>query len=111
MLSVLTFNCNKGNCNVQNIGRILLESNADVICLQEFNDKVANSLIEYKLENSYVFITAPMNQGWFSTVIYSRFPVVKSNYLTLKGKSRRNIQVTLLVNGQFVDVVSIHLDP
>jgi endonuclease/exonuclease/phosphatase family metal-dependent hydrolase len=110
MLSVLTFNCNKGNCNIQNIGKILVDSNADVICLQEFNDKVANSLKQYKLENSYVFITSPMNQGWSSNVIYSRFPVIKSKFYDIKGKARQNIHVTVLVNNQNVDVVSVHLE-
>ena len=111
MFSVLTFNCNKGNCNVKNIGRILIDSNADVICLQEFNEKVATSLIQYNMENSYVFITSPTSQGWSSTVIYSRFPVVKSKYFDIKGKARKNIQVTLSVNNQSINVMTVHLDP
>jgi len=111
MLSVLSFNCNKGNCNVDNIGPLLINSNADIICLQEFNQKVAISLQPYKLEEKYVYITAPFNQGWSSNVIYSRFPVIKSNYFPLEGKSRLSILARILVNNNILDIVCVHFDP
>jgi endonuclease/exonuclease/phosphatase family metal-dependent hydrolase len=111
MFSVLTFNCDKGNCNIDNIGPILRDSNADVICLQEFNQKVAIALLPYKLEEQYVFITAPLNQGWSSNVIYSRFPVIKSNNYTVEGKSRLSILARVLVANNPVDIVCVHLDP
>ena len=111
MLSVLTFNCNKGACNVDNIGSILRNSNPDIICLQEFNQKVATALQPYKFEDEYVFITAPLNQGWSSNVIYSRLPVTKSKYYSVEGKSRINILIRVLFNNNYVDVVCAHLDP
>ena len=111
MLSVLSFNCNKGNCNIDNIGSILHNSNADIICLQEFNQKVAVALQPYKLEENYVFITAPYNQGWSGNVIYSRFPVIKTNYFSLEGKSRLSILARILVNNRNIDIVCIHFDP
>ncbi len=111
MLSVLTFNCNKGDCFLNNIGFILLSSNADIICLQEFDQKVANSLIPYKFEDQYVFITCPLNQGWSSTVIYSKYPVIKSSYTDVKGKSRKNIMIRILFQEKLIDIISIHLDP
>lgn len=111
MLSVLTFNCDKGNCNIGNIGPLLRDCNADVICLQEFNQKVATALLSYKLEDQYVFVTAPLNQGWSSNVIYSRLPVVKSSYYAVEGKSRLSILARVLFQNEPVDIVCIHLDP
>ena len=111
MLSVLTFNCDKGNCNVDRIGPLLQKSNADVICLQEFSPKVATSLAPYNLEKEYVFLTSPFSQGWSENVIYTRLPVIKTNFLPVEGKSRVNISATVLLDNTPIEVVCIHLDP
>ena len=64
---------NKGNCKLvpnrtSYLGDIISRINADVICLQEYSQGVAQQLAPYKLEDSYIFITHPVSQGWSGQV-------------------------------------------
>lgn len=111
MITLLTFNCNKGNCNINNVCKIINDSNADIICLQEFNMNIASSLSKYELEKKYIFITSPLNQGWSQNVIYSKFPIVKTDFHYIEGKSRCNILITVIVEQQLIDIICAHLEP
>lgn len=109
MFRVISYNCNKGLCS-GSIGNIITEANADIICLQEFNQVVAEHLIPYNLQDSYIFITSPLTQGWSSNVIYSRFPIIKSSILQLSGKSRQTQIVTVSTPNAHITIACIHLD-
>jgi endonuclease/exonuclease/phosphatase family metal-dependent hydrolase len=112
MLRVLSLNCNKGNCNGQYLGSLILEANADVICLQEFNHKVAEYLVPFKLEETYIFINSPESQGWSANVIYTKVPIVKTSFLKVEGKSRLTVVVEILIGGnKTINIACVHLDP
>ena len=112
MLRVLSLNCNRGSCNGERIASIVNKANADVICFQEFNHRVIEYLVPLNLEQDYIFINPPQSQGWSGNVIYSKFPILKTQFIPLQGKSRLTIVVKILFRkGKEIDIVCLHLDP
>lgn len=110
-IKILSYNCNKGNCKFGEIGDIIKTVNADIICLQEYGQIVAQHLESYKLEDSYVFITSPIYQGWSGNVIYSKLPIIKSRFLELEGKARKTPVITVETLNGNLTIACIHLDP
>lgn len=109
---ILTLNCNKGNCKSGNsIGNLILNHDPDIICFQEYNHIVAQQLVPYKLENQYIFINSAISQGWSGNVIYTKFPVLKSTFIEIEGKSRKVPIITVLSSNGPVTIANIHLDP
>lgn len=112
VFSVLTYNCNRGLCkDYGSIGDLIVSTNADIVCLQEYNVNVSQQLEPYKLENYYVFITPPMVQGWVWNVIYSKFPVVKTRFLELEEKSKHTPIITLQLPDRLLTIACVHLEP
>lgn len=112
MLRVLSLNCNRGSCHGERISSIVSKANADILCFQEFNHRVVEYLAELNLEQNYIFISPPQSQGWSGNVIYSKFPVVKTLFLSLQGKSRVTLVVRILFRtGKEIDIACVHLDP
>jgi endonuclease/exonuclease/phosphatase family metal-dependent hydrolase len=110
-ISVLSYNCNKGNCKIGSIGSIITESDPDIICLQEYNQTIALELVPYNLEEKYVFITSNLYQGWSGNVIYSKFPVIKSKFIQNEGKSRVTPIIQVQTAKTIITVACVHLEP
>lgn len=111
MFSILSLNCNQGKCGVENISEFLHTCNADIICLQEFSQNIAQSLELYNFYEKYIFVTSPVHQGWSENVIFSKFPIVNTKSYEQEGKKRRSIHITFLYQRIEIVCVCIHLEP
>ncbi|CAH6419047.1 Hypothetical protein HVR_LOCUS239 [uncultured virus] len=114
-LRILSYNCDKGNCKlapgkVSYIGNIITQANADIVCLQEYSQTVAQQLLPYRLEESYIFITSPINQGWSENIIYSKLPILKSWFVEMDGKNRKSPIITVQTSNGPITIACIHLD-
>lgn len=106
MVLVLTYNCNQGKGNVKNLCKLIKNSQADIICLQEFNDTIKSSLIL----NQYTLIEPPGNQGWFKNVIYTKLSIRGSpTYLSLNNMKRQIPIVSLRYGRNVINVACLHL--
>lgn len=106
MFSILTYNCNQGKGNVENLCKIINKSETDIICLQEFTSKIKDKL---KL-NGYVLVEPSGKQGWFRNVIYTRLERnLEVSFLKLSTMIRQVPVIKFRYQNKMVTVANIHL--
>jgi endonuclease/exonuclease/phosphatase family metal-dependent hydrolase len=104
-LRVVTYNCHQGKGNLTQLAREIAITNADIICLQEYNKKVGEAL---KL-GGYEQVAPKGNQGWFRNIIYTRLPIILRETFGLKDIAREAVAAHVKYNGQQICVVCLHL--
>ena len=105
MISIVTYNCNQGRGNIKRLSKILENSDADVICLQEFNSKVKDN-INLK---GYILVEPSIKQGWFKNVIYTKYPPIKISFISLSTLARSVPAIKILVGHKKLTIVNVHL--
>ncbi|MBX9667230.1 MAG: endonuclease/exonuclease/phosphatase family protein [Candidatus Obscuribacterales bacterium] len=90
-LCVMTINVNSRNANFQNVAKVLEESKADVICLQELHPQMSEYLAANLKTYPHQFVVPRIDN--FGTGIYSKHP--------LKDKSSIPIPKRMLPNESF----------
>lgn len=91
--------------------KYLQESNADIICLQEFiwsrklkHEDIDNALKNYPYKHYYKF-------GFLNGLgCYSKFPILSANPIKFNSKNNGSIAYRMLINGDTVLVVNNHLE-
>lgn len=114
VISILTYNVQGYKSRVRSskntktrIADFIEQSNADIICIQEF------SAIEYK---SYVseypyWVKSNIDVPYKSVLgIFSKFPIIKKGYLELPNSINNAMFVDINVNDRPVRLYNIHLE-
>ncbi|KAL9643065.1 hypothetical protein ABK040_003866 [Willaertia magna] len=137
--SILTYNVNfvytrdgKGDDNSKKIFKALLESNADIICLQETHPGFETFLLNYQnkqLSNIYPFIIFRHHGGSGGMAFLSKFKILENSlqYIQLEREKGswfpmyliqielfnygNDIIVNNIVNNKIIQIVNVHLRP
>lgn len=96
-ITLLTFNVEAGNHDVEGLAAAVLESGAQLVALQELNEEVGLRLAErLRATHPYADLApCPPCGDWGSLGVLSAFPVTPVD-ADLEGPSPRNPQVTLV---------------
>ncbi|MCD6290943.1 MAG: endonuclease/exonuclease/phosphatase family protein [Anaerolineae bacterium] len=108
-LTVMTFNVWGFNTDAEAIAGVIHQVNPDIILLQEVRGWTADELVK-QLSSDYPYAVRPRFYSLAGTLgIFSRYPIVSSDWVTPPGVWRWGLHAVLDVDGQTVHVVNLHL--
>lgn len=89
--------------------RYILDSEADIVCLQEATSYVEKEVVKALISEKYDYIEICMSDT-SSSVILSKFPVVSSAPIDIPSESNSSCAFTLLVGEDTMTVINNHLE-
>jgi len=112
-LTVATFNINWGNPNLPEVVRVIRQSQADVVALQETNE-ASERYLRRHLSNSYPHMHfRPPTGGFFASgfAFLSKIPLGRLRYLGPNGGMFGSWACQVTWAGKRLQIVNVHLQP
>jgi len=106
MLNILTYNVAQGKYDLSGLNKTITSSGAQIICLQEYNNKVKQHI---KLGSNYNLIEPGGKQGFFRNVIYTKLPIIEVNFLPTSGEIRNIIMIKVKFKKCVITILNLHL--
>ena len=109
VLKVMTYNVLYSNTDYDAIANVILESQPDLVALQEVPPDMMDALVE-RLLDEYPYHSFGTDHDFGTSAIFSRYPLVDSYVLDLKAPRPATV-VKIETNDKEVLFVAAHLRP
>jgi endonuclease/exonuclease/phosphatase (EEP) superfamily protein YafD len=105
-ISFAQFNILKSNKNHQKVVKTILDTDANIVSIQEIDSKWAKNIHQQLVKKYPYHITKPSEICCFGIALYSKFPLqdIKIKHFG----NAPNIVADVLVNGEKIHIVSAH---
>lgn len=110
---VATFNIHCGNNNLQDIGRTIIEADADVICIQE-STPASEQFLKTQLATIYPHIAFEGYEGQYLEERFgfcSKTPLSDASFAPPVDGLFGTYSVTVKHSGKTIEIVNVHLSP
>ena len=88
----------------------LIDSDADLICIQEGGFSSADVRVSDVLKKKYEFSQENSKEGGTTLTLFSRFPILKTEFIDYESKSNASVAYEIDYHGKEVIVVNNHLE-
>jgi len=112
-LRVATFNIHWGNANLQDIGRAITESDADIVCVQE-SSQASERYLQHHFRDTYAHFVFKGHNGRYAEERFgfiSKMPLSDIRYAPPVDGLFGTFFATVTHNTQAVKLVNVHLSP
>lgn len=94
--------------------QFIVDSDADIICLQEWTHPSGQDSLQAILDSKYAHTdsihTNALPYGGDAVAVYSRYPIIGKEYIPITTKGNTLAVFDLLIGGDTVHVINAHLE-
>lgn len=88
----------------------LIDSDADIICIQEGSSSCSDPRMEEVLKKKYEHIKQEQKKSGTTLTLFSRFPILKSEFIEYESKGNASVAFEIDYHNKEVVVVNNHLE-
>lgn len=88
----------------------LIDSDADIICIQEGGISAADARVNDVLKKKYEFSKEEVKDKGTALSLFSRFPILKSEFIEYESKGNASVAFEIDYHGKEVVIINNHLE-